>query len=159
MRNKAFPSRLMLALQPSWAVNPACLLANRMCRRSLSSMTPVNRRASIDSMVIDLQLRTSGTSFPGFGISVVLFSRHIRGKWRVRRAADIILASTVTAPGFLKWALAILSRPTAVLVLILARRRIISSFPMGTRNPPTPMDRGSGRGSALGSIPSGPGVL
>jgi len=78
MWDKAFRSRLMLALQPSWAVNPAYLLANRMCRRSLPSITPVNRRASIDPMVIGLQLRTSATFFPGFGMSVVLFSRHIR---------------------------------------------------------------------------------
>jgi len=105
MQDETFPSRLMLALQPSWAVNPACLLANRMCCRSLLSMTPVNRRASIDPMVIGLQLRISVTSFPGFGIRVVLFSRYIRGKWRVRRATVIILTSTMTAPGFLRWAL------------------------------------------------------
>jgi len=79
-------------------------------------------------------------------------------------AAVIILASTVTAPGFLRWAL---STPTAVLVLILARRRIISSFPMGARNPPTPMDRGSGvfpqapeysRARCRAPARSGPGV-
>jgi len=43
MQDKASSSRLMLALQPSCAVNSACLLANRMSRRSLPSMTPVNR--------------------------------------------------------------------------------------------------------------------
>jgi len=58
-------------------VNPICL-ANRMNYRSLTSMMPVKRRASINPM--GLQLRTSVAFFSVFGMSIVLFFRHIRGK-------------------------------------------------------------------------------